>query len=61
VYITDDDMLSLILENGDAKEDLKVPDDASGEKIRETLALADEKGQDCMVTVLSAIGASTIS
>jgi len=52
----DDDFLSLMDDNGDTRDDLKVPDGDVGSAI--TAAIEGE--QDIMVTVLSAVGEETV-
>jgi len=48
----DDDFLSLMNDNGDQKEDLKVPDDDVGQSIRKGF----DNGDDLIVTVMTAMG-----
>merc|ERR1712121_206107 len=48
----DDDFLSLMNDNGDQKEDLKVPDDEVGQSIRKGF----DNGDDLIVTVMTAMG-----
>merc|ERR1711988_1975999 len=48
----DDDFLSLMDDNGDTRDDLKCPEDAVGEEIRNAI----DKETDILVTCLSACG-----
>uniref|UniRef100_A0A161XSK7 Eukaryotic translation initiation factor 5A n=1 Tax=Daucus carota subsp. sativus TaxID=79200 RepID=A0A161XSK7_DAUCS len=55
--ITDDDFVSLLTENGNTKDDLKLPtDDNLWKQIKEGY----EQGKDLLVTVLSAMGEEQI-
>uniref|UniRef100_A0A7S3IA05 Eukaryotic translation initiation factor 5A n=1 Tax=Fabrea salina TaxID=342563 RepID=A0A7S3IA05_9CILI len=56
VNIEEDGFLSLMTEEGDTKEDLKLPDDEEGRKIRELF----EKDATVSVTVMSAMGQEKI-
>ncbi|KAA8648558.1 Eukaryotic translation initiation factor eIF-5A [Aspergillus tanneri] len=51
--ITDDDFLSLMDENGNTKDDVKVPDGETGEKI---IRMYREEEKDCNVVVLTSMG-----
>jgi len=50
--ILDGDYLSLMNENGDTREDMILPQDELGEKIRE----AYDAGDELMISILSAMG-----
>ena len=52
----DDGFASLMEDNGETKDDLKVPDNALGEEIKEK----HKKDESFMVTVLSACGEESI-
>merc|ERR1712063_226353 len=52
VDIQDDGFVSLLLENGDTKEDLKMPEGELGDQIRAGF----DAGSEVLVTVLSAMG-----
>ena len=53
----DDRALSLMdNESGEVREDLDLPEDEVGEKIRTTFEADQETGKDTMVTILKAIG-----
>ncbi|KAJ5498020.1 hypothetical protein LT330_002715 [Penicillium expansum] len=51
--ITEDGFMSLMTDNGDTKDDVKVPDNEVGEKINQ-MFLTEEK--ECNVVVLTAMG-----
>ncbi|KAL5359700.1 translation protein SH3-like domain-containing protein [Aspergillus floccosus] len=51
--ITDDDFLSLMDDNGNTKDDVKVPDNEVGEKI---IRMFREEEKDCNVVILTAMG-----
>merc|ERR1712137_664417 len=50
--ITDDGFLSLLLDNGQTKDDLRCPDNEDGQKIREMF----DDGKEVIVSVLAAMG-----
>ncbi|KAL5594153.1 hypothetical protein BROUX41_001199 [Berkeleyomyces rouxiae] len=50
--ISDDDFLSLMSENGDMKDDVKLPDGEIGKKIRDFF----DDGKDTNVIILAAMG-----
>ncbi|XP_052821125.1 eukaryotic translation initiation factor 5A-like [Mya arenaria] len=54
--ISDDDFVSLMDEQGETREDLKLPDDDIGSGIRDKFA----DGQEVLVTVLKALGQERI-
>ena len=62
--IDDDDHMSLMDEKGDTREDLKLPDDRSGDS---AFALGQEvqkkfdEGAEVMVTIMSAMGIDQLS
>ena len=62
--IDDDDHMSLMDEKGDTREDLKLPDDRSGDS---AFALAQEvqkkfdEGAEVVVTIMSAMGIDQLS
>ena len=56
VDIARDGFASLMNDNGDTKEDIKIPDDEEGEKIRSSF----EAGATVSVTVLKAMGLEKI-
>ncbi|KAF9885800.1 Eukaryotic translation initiation factor 5A [Aspergillus nanangensis] len=51
--ITDDDFLSLMTDDGDTKDDVKVPDNEIGQKI---IRMFREEEKDCNVVVLTSMG-----
>ena len=54
--VSDDDYLSLMDDQGNTRDDLKVPDGDLGEEIRNSL----NDGKDILCTVLSAIGEEAV-
>ncbi|OJZ92715.1 hypothetical protein ASPFODRAFT_40157 [Aspergillus luchuensis CBS 106.47] len=51
--VTDDDFLSLMDENGNTKDDVKVPEGEVGDRIRR---MFHDEEKDCNVTILSSMG-----
>ncbi|KAJ5934313.1 eukaryotic translation initiation factor 5A-2 [Penicillium verhagenii] len=51
--ITDDDFLSLLKEDGDTKDDVKVPDNEIGKRI---IAMFKDEGKDVNVIIQTAMG-----
>jgi translation initiation factor 5A len=51
--ITEDGFMSLMTDSGDTKEDVKIPDNEVGEKIKQ-MFLTEEK--DCNIVVLTSMG-----
>ncbi|KAI9043314.1 Eukaryotic translation initiation factor eIF-5A [Aspergillus affinis] len=56
IDITDDDFLSLMDDNGNTKDDVKVPDTEIGEKI---IRMFREEEKDCNVIILTSMGEET--
>jgi len=54
--VTDDDFLSLMSDDGTTKDDVKIPDGETGDKIKK---LFQEEGKDVNVIVLTAMGEET--
>jgi len=54
--VTDDGFLSLMSDDGSTKDDVKVPDGETGDKIKK---LFQEDGKDTNVIVLTAMGEET--
>ncbi|KAL4462877.1 hypothetical protein ABPG72_011133 [Tetrahymena utriculariae] len=54
IDIADDDYLTLLLENGETKEDLKLPDDEP--QLVEKLRADFENQKDILVSIISAMG-----
>ena len=54
--ITEDDFVSLLLPNGETKDDLRLPEGELGTSIRQQF----EAGKDLVLTVLSAVGEEAI-
>ncbi|KAL4891632.1 eukaryotic translation initiation factor eIF-5A [Aspergillus ambiguus] len=54
--ITDDDFLSLMTDDGDTKDDVKVPDNEIGEKIKK---MFKDEEKDCNIVILTAMGEET--
>jgi len=55
--ITDDGFLSLLLENGDMREDIKVPEDPA---LNTEIRTRFDNGDDMLLTVLSAMGEESV-
>ncbi|KAL4427424.1 hypothetical protein ABPG74_004462 [Tetrahymena malaccensis] len=58
IDIADDDYLTLLLENGETKEDLKLPDDEP--ELVEKLRADFENQKDILVSIISAMGQEKI-
>ncbi|KAK1149342.1 translation initiation factor eIF5A [Aspergillus melleus] len=56
IDITDDDFLSLMDDNGNTKDDVKIPDTEIGEKIGRMFR---EEEKDCNVIILTSMGEET--
>ncbi|KAK1364837.1 Eukaryotic translation initiation factor 5A [Heracleum sosnowskyi] len=57
LHITDDDFVSLLTDNGNTKDDLKLPND---DNLWKQITEGHEQGKDLLVTVLSAMGEEQI-
>ncbi|KAK1399918.1 Eukaryotic translation initiation factor 5A [Heracleum sosnowskyi] len=57
LYITDDEFVSLLTDNGNTKDDLKLPND---DNLWKQITEGHEQGKDLLVTVLSAMGEEQI-
>lgn len=55
--ITDDGFLSLLLENGDMREDIKVPEDPA---LNAEIKMRFDNGDDMLLTVLAAMGEESV-
>jgi len=55
-YISDDDYLALMSDNGDVREDLKVPDGEIGAQVR----AEHSSGKDILCTVLKSCGEEVV-
>lgn len=56
--VSDDGFLSLLMENGEMKEDLKVPDD---DELAKQIMDGYEAGKDLVITVTAAMGEEQVS
>eukprot|EP00918_Siedleckia_nematoides_P083585 GHVU01183241.1.p1 GENE.GHVU01183241.1~~GHVU01183241.1.p1 ORF type:complete len:166 (+),score=34.68 GHVU01183241.1:115-612(+) len=60
VDVGDDGFVTLLLDSGDTKQDLKIPNDGEGEDVGATIRKLFEEGKGILATVLMACGEEKI-